>query len=92
MKSSGFVIENGVPIPGPTHKRHGGSMGCMYPFADMDIGDSFEAPRDMGMNGKHDCRQNSIASAAHGWALRNSPGAAFRTQMQDLTVRCWRIK
>lgn len=92
QNDSEFAIENDIPIPFETHVRHGGSRGCMYPFDKMEVGDSFEAPRDMGMIGKRDARQNSLASAGHGWALRNAPGRAFRTKLYDDCVRCWRIR
>lgn len=92
MQACDFKILKGEPLPNPTHDRHGGSRGPMYPFPDMDIGDAFDAPRDMGMIGKRDARQNSISSAAHGWALRNEPERAFATRLSHATVRCWRIR
>jgi hypothetical protein len=88
-----FEIKKGIPLPPRTHGGHGKGIPTMYPFPDMEVGDCFDAPRDMGMWRNHDKRQNSISSAASGWISRNSPRAAFTTRLLDdgVTVRCWRI-
>lgn len=92
MVSVGPFPVKRLPFPERTHQRHGGSKAPIYPFPDMDIGDCFDAPRDMGMSGNSDRRQRSISSAAHGWAIRNKPEAAFTTRLVGgEIVRCWRI-
>lgn len=63
-----------------------------YPFPDMEVGDAFDAPRDLGKCPRGcDRRQKSINSAACNWARRNNPSARFTTSLIDEnTVRCRR--
>ena len=68
--------------------------GPLYPFADMKVGEHFDAPRDMG-TGKNgsDRRQNSIGTSARGYKKRSGSSAKFTIRVIDEnTVRCWRIK
>ena len=64
-----------------------------YPFAQMEVGDGFDAPRDLG-TGKNgaDKRQNTVSSAARTWARKHSPAAQFTVRLlNETTVRCVRI-
>ena len=77
-----------VPMPPQRSYRE-----TIYPFADMAVGQHFDAPRDMGKaKGVSDKRQKAINSSASGWAKRHNPTAKFTTRLWDEnTVRCWRI-
>jgi hypothetical protein len=60
----------------------------------MDVGDAFDAPRDMGTkpNGT-DRRMAAISSAAYNWAKRHNTEAKFHVWcLDDQTVRCRRMK
>lgn len=65
-----FKIEKGVPIPGGRHK---------YPFAQMEIGDSFEVTGE-------DMRK--IYSAASNSGGRH--GRSYRTRVTENGIRVWR--
>lgn len=85
-----FTI-NQEKIPAPTSGR--GRAG-IYPFADMQVGDSFDAPRDMGFNAKsgQDKRGRSVAASAYRWAKKHNPAAKFTISVVDENiVRCWRV-
>ena len=86
-----FAI-NQDKIPVPACVRTGGRH-AVYPFAQMQVGDSFDAPRDRGdkPNGD-DRRRDIISSCANGWAKKHNPTAKFTTRLIDeKTVRCWRV-
>lgn len=82
---------NKEKIPLPTIDNRG--RPSEYPFAQMEVGDSFDAPRDMGNNASGtDKRQNAIGNSARGYAKRHNPTAKFTARLIDEnTVRCWRI-
>lgn len=83
-----FQIAKGVPLPA----RRGGGMPAVYPFSEMEVGDSFDAPRDMGTRGAGDVRQNTVSSCARVFAKRHNPAAKFTVRLvDDNTVRCWRV-
>ena len=76
----------------PARKRAGGRP-FKYPFADMEVGDGFDVPRDMGRysNGQ-DKRANVISRCAYGYVKRNNPTAKFTVRiLDDNTIRCVRI-
>lgn len=84
-----FEIIKNAELP-PNRGRYSASA---YPFAEMGVGDGFDAPRDMGkrQNGT-DARQNIISCCARGWAKRHNPNARFTVRLIDEnTVRCVRI-
>ena len=83
-----FVVrQSDEPLP-PIAKPN-----AIYPFATMEVGDIFDAPRTMGRyTSRADARQASIIASAHAWAKRNNPTARFATRIIDeATVRCRRI-
>lgn len=72
-----FSIEKGVPIP-----TRGARGEQIFPFLDLEIGDSFVAPPDLAKKAR---------SAAHGFAKRK--GVRFTCRVQpDGSVRIWRLK
>lgn len=85
-------IETGVPIPPP---KGGCGRPHRYPFAGMNVGDSFAVPRVRGE--KRECGsdrvQARISNAAGRWVRRHKSQARFVVRVIDeTTVRCWRIK
>jgi hypothetical protein len=75
---STFKIEKTVPIP-----KTSGKGGGIYPFATMEVGDSFLIP-DGSKN------INSVRSAVTQAARRN--GRKFTTRLTDSGLRVWRIE
>lgn len=82
-----FEIDKDIPVA-----PRNATKPATYPFAQMEVGDSFAAPRDLGLYGKIDKRQNIIGASARGYARRHNPSAQFTVRLIDEnTVRCWRI-
>ena len=77
---------------GAAPQRTGG-FPSQYPFAKMDVGDAFDAPRDMGSTKLgSDKRRASVAGCASSWARSHNSKVKFVTRLIDEhTVRCWRI-
>ena len=82
------IIKNAPP---PVEMR--GGRYKIYNFDLMEVGDAFDAPRDMGKgSGNQDKRQASINSCSRLWAKRYNPTAKFTVRLYDEhTVRCHRI-
>ena len=77
----------------PVPSRIGRGPEPLYPFAQMEVGDSFDAPDDMGAykNGSSK-RQNAISSSARGYAKKHASEAKFTTRkIDENTIRCWRV-
>lgn len=87
-----FEIIKNAEIPVNPRGRSG-DRTPIYPFAKMEVGDGFDAPRDMGVTGQNrDTRQSRISSCCRLWAKRNNPSAKFTVRLLDEnTVRCVRI-
>lgn len=86
-----FGVIKSAEIP---RKIVSGGRPPKYPFPALEIGDGFEAPRDMGRsnNRKVDKRARSMRVAANLWAKRNNPAAKFTViTVNENTVRCVRI-
>ena len=87
-----IVIDKGIPIP-PIASKGGRRTGKrrLYPWADMEVGDSFAVPAD----GKMDARKKSMTllTIAHSpvstLARRNW---RFTARSFDDHVRIWRIE
>lgn len=72
MSKSEYVIDHDVPLTKPRHGKQ------VYPFPDMEVGDSFET--DMA----------SVSSAATNWGKNNNAVFTVR-KLDDGKYRCWRI-
>lgn len=85
-----FMIVKGIPVP---PRKGGTGAPPIYPFAQMEVGDSFDAPRDMGKRACGTCnRQGSVSNSGISYAKRNNPTAKFSVRIIDEnTVRCWRL-
>ena len=82
-----FEIIKNAPPPSVKGKRH------TYLFANMEVDDAFDAPRDMGKNKDGgDKRQISILACARFYKKTSGSSAKFTTRILDAdTVRCHRI-
>lgn len=69
-----FEIEKDCPIPPRT-----GTV-TKYPFAGMEVGDSFYIPPEIS--------RNTISSNAYSWGRRNNMTFSIRKEGEGL--RCWR--
>lgn len=85
-----YQVKKGKPIRRPR---------SVYPFEEMDVGDYFDAPDDMGHVGKDfakSARRHSILSSARNYALRHDRWARFTTALLyeegRSIVRCWRVE
>lgn len=73
-----FTLEKNVPMP----PRKAGT--ARYPFASMEVGDSFAIPKD-------DKAASAISAAARVWALRHGlHNHKFSVRSNGSTVRIWR--
>ena len=77
MTQTSFKIEKGVPLPPSRRGR------TLYPWADMEVGDSFVA-------GPYSTKfQNNVTTSA---ALqRRKHGRSFATRKDGDNLRVWRI-
>lgn len=73
-----FMVDKGIPVPAKAAGRP-----SVYPFATMEIGDSFFVPGDSRK------LVNSLARTAHYHAQKS--GKKFATRMADGGARVWRI-
>ena len=70
-------IEKNIPIP-DVHRGRGRQP--IYPFAQMDVGDSFAAPV---------AKWNTIRTVSGQWAKRL--GRQFVTRRDGDSIRVWRV-
>lgn len=85
-----FKIEKNVPVP---PKRGGGREPC-YPFADMDIGDSFSVPLVGAPTSPSACNDSAtqrLSCAASAHFKRNNRKFTVRELRDEGVARCWRV-
>lgn len=84
-----IVIERGIPMPRAPKL----SGKIVYPFGEMEVGDSFSVPLtgEQSSDGRTDKAYRRISCAAASWKRKN--GRDFSTQIDraNSIVRCWRI-
>lgn len=85
-----FKIERGVPMP----KIH--VSRSSYPFAEMEVGDSFAVPlsgdlASAGKNGDYDRTQVRVRSAACSHQRRHGGKFSVRVNKAEGVLRCWRV-
>lgn len=70
-----YAIRKGVPVPAARSYR------TQYPFADMEVGDSFVVPED---------KLESVRRAGYGYTSRHR--GIYRVRLgQDGLWACWRL-
>ncbi len=80
-----YKIEKGIPLP-RTKKGPG-----IYPFHDMEIGDSFLTPVK-GDTHEFSKVQTSINSSSRHFVKKYFPKRKFTTRKEKEGIRCWRIE
>ena len=95
ISNSMFTIEKNVPIPDAALRR---GRHSLYPFADMQVGDSFVVPYPREARSSEDritlarMTKNRLTNAIS--IFRKREGNAekgFTTRAEDGGVRVWRI-
>lgn len=76
---SDFKIEKGIPVASDGHRR------TKYPFAEMDVGDSFFIDNVQ----LRDRTYESVLGAARGYGHRHNK--KFKQRIENNGVRIWRI-
>ena len=82
-------ITNAVPLPEPNK----GGRRRIYPFPDMEVGDSFAVPLsgDKHLKGG-DMTANRVGLAARRFGRLTGRKFTIRTVREEGVVRCWRIE
>jgi hypothetical protein len=75
-----FALENDVPLPKRT--APGGRRGSKYPFAQMEVGQSFRV--------SDDTKAATIRSAVGAFSKRYSDAGKFAVRVTDEGIRVWR--
>lgn len=73
-----ITIDKGISIPNTKGRK------MKYPFAEMQVGDSFQYPEGR--------TKHSVLGAAKGWAKRHKYKRDFSVRTVDGKFRLWRIK
>jgi len=71
---SKYKIEKGIPL----QREH-----TLYPFGEMEIGDSFAVAADV-------TERRRVVSSAHSYGKKN--GKKFSTRKTEDGYRCWRVE
>lgn len=86
-----FAVRKDVPLP------NGGTPRARYPFGEMEVGDMFEFPRNLGTISNETKRPTSKDKAigrvsASACAYGRKHGLKFTVRAIDAnTAGCWRI-
>ena len=72
-----FRIQKDVPLPAR-------QRASKYPFADMDIGDSFYLSQYLS--------RGSVKAAAHAFGKKQSPIRKFVVRKENTGARIWRVE
>ena len=88
---SSIEIEKGIPAP-PSSGKSG--RRSMYPFRQMEVGDSFVFPRPFE-RGSENRVQSYASNLASGYAKRIGGGVRFTTGFSEKdgqrVIRVWRV-
>ncbi len=76
-----FVLETGVPIP--KRVAPGGRRGSKYPFAQMEVGQSF-------LVADPETKAATIRSAVGAFSKRYSDAGKFAVRITEEGIRVWR--
>lgn len=85
---SEIAIDAGIPVPPPSN----GGRAPKYPFAAMNVGDSFAIPLTGLMHEKGgDLAYNRLKGASVRWKNKHGGEYRIRTRREEGVVRCWRV-
>lgn len=93
-----YPIRHDIPMPVAAPPRGGPKVGsgrpAEYPFAAMQPGDCFLAPRDRGVDSKHcDNRANIIRACAASFNRRTGNEWRWIVRVYDKDwIACWRAQ
>ena len=76
------LVENGIPVPRKPQGR-----APLYPFAGMQVNDSFF----LACDGSPRPLVTRILVAARHYVAKHAPSARFTTRRVEGGVRCWRV-
>lgn len=79
-------IDKNKKMPTNILERHKNAKSRQYPFAEMEVGDSFRVEGKVNKNRVH------IAINAVRWAKRNGSEKVFSTVVEGDGYRCFRVK
>ena len=85
-----IVIDKGVPVP-PALPLEVGARGSLYPWADMEVGDSFAVPAKDEQDAKVGATQLMLL-AHHPTRPRYREHWKFTARSFDDHARIWRIE
>lgn len=78
-------VDKDVPLPAVRRTGHRGGVAAKYPWAKMEVGDSFFVAKDAA----------TIGASANAWAHRNNPFAQFSVlkvvEAGVVGARAWRV-
>lgn len=87
-----FGIIKNAPPPEPVARGGWGDRPRAYNFPDMEVGDCFVAPDNMGVYKNGNSRRAlSIKSSSRGYRKKYNLEAKFTIRKMDGFIRCWRI-
>jgi hypothetical protein len=83
-----IAIDKNIPAPAGTRGRP-----ARYPFADMEVGDSFAVPLagETWGKGTSDKAVSRLSNASNSFGKRNNWKFVTRSRKAEGVVRCWRI-
>lgn len=79
-----FTIEADIPMP----TRQGGRAGSKYPFAALDVGESFLVPH----GADKEVSVGTLRSSLSAFKRRNPDSGKFSVRTVEGGVRVWRTK
>lgn len=79
-----IIVESGVPMP---KRKWRTPPNARYPWASMEVGDSFLVPRPSGVD--HNRFSSKVSNAAN--EARKRTGRVFRCRSMTTGVRVWRV-
>lgn len=83
-KKQVFEIEKGVPYEPKLLRKP-----CNYPYAQMEVGDSFLVPIKNGVEAIK--IQRRMTASVGQWRRLNAPEKRFATSQTEEGIRVWRI-
>jgi len=75
---NGYKIERGISMPG-------GRLITPYPFYDMEVGDSFQAPLERAVKIRRESKKVGVEGPGKGWEF-------MVKKVSTKVCRCWRVK
>jgi len=81
-----YEIDKDVPVP---MKKRTSSRAYRFPFALMEVGDSFFVPNNPQISPKQALQH--MTSSSYSWRKYHNADAQFSCRTVDGGLRCWRV-